>query len=89
MWCQFLLCSKVNQPQVYIYKYIYISPFFGLSSHLGHDRALSSIPCALQCVLISYLFYIQYQLYIYQPQSPNAFLSLAVNTFVLCVLVST
>ena len=30
--------------------------FFGFPSHIGHHRALSRVPCALQKVLISYLF---------------------------------
>ena len=60
MMCQFLLYSKVNQ------LYIYIHPlFFGFPSHLGHHRALSRVPCAIQQVLISYLFYTQYQQCIY------------------------
>ena len=29
--------------------------FFGFHSHLGHHRALSRVPCAIQKVLISYL----------------------------------
>ena len=60
MLCQFLLYSKVNQLYVYIYP-----PFFGFPSHLGHHRALSRVPCATQQVLISYLFYTQYQQCIY------------------------
>ena len=37
--------------------YVYIYPlFFGFPSHLGHHRALSGVPCAIQQVLISYLF---------------------------------
>ena len=54
MLCQFLLYSEVNQLQ------IYIDPlFFGFPSYLGHYRALSSIPCGIQQVLTSYLFYTQ------------------------------
>ena len=50
--CQFLLYSRVNQ------LYVDIHPlFFGFPSHLGHHRALSRIPCVIQQVLISYLFY--------------------------------
>ena len=56
MFCQFLLYSKVNQLYVYIYPL-----FFGFSSHLGHHSALSRDPCAIQYVLISYLFDTQYQ----------------------------
>ena len=38
---------------------IHISPlFFGFPSYLGHHRALYTIPCATQLVLISDLFYI-------------------------------
>ena len=53
--CQFLLCSKVNQPHIYMYL-----PFFGFPSHLGHHRAPRRVPCAVLYVLISYLFYTQY-----------------------------
>ena len=42
----------MNQPQVYIYPLL-----LGFLSHLGHHRALSRVPCAIQSVLISYLFY--------------------------------
>ena len=38
----------------------YIPPFLGFPSHLGHYRALSRVPCAVQKVFISYLFYPQY-----------------------------
>ena len=31
--------------------------FFGFPSHLGHPRALNRVPCAVQEVLSSYLFY--------------------------------
>ena len=41
--CQLLLYSKVYQPYVYIYPL-----FSGFPSHLGHHRALSRVPCALQ-----------------------------------------
>ena len=54
--CQFLLCSKVNQPHIYMYL-----PFFGFPSHLGHQRAPRRVPCAVLSVLISYLFYTQYR----------------------------
>ena len=56
---QFLLYSKVSQLYVYIY------PLFGgFPSHLGHHRALSRVPCAIQQVLISYLFYTQQGMYV-------------------------
>ena len=38
----------MNQLYVYI-----ISLFFGFPSHLGHHRALTRVPCAIQKVLIS------------------------------------
>ena len=34
-----------------------VSSPFGLSSHSDHHSALSRVPCAIQYVLISYLFY--------------------------------
>ena len=52
MSCQFLLYSKVNQ----LYRYIY-PLFFRFFSHIGHYRVLSRVPCAIQQVLISYLFF--------------------------------
>ena len=39
----FLLRSKVSQPHVYIY-----SLSLGFPSNLGHHRALSRVPCAIQ-----------------------------------------
>ena len=39
---------------------INISPLFW-TSHLGHHRAPSRVPCGIQQVLISYLFYTRYQ----------------------------
>ena len=47
MLCQFLLYNKVNQLYVYIYPL-----FFGFPSHLGHHRALSRVPCAIQFSLV-------------------------------------
>ena len=52
--CQCLLYSRVNQLYIYVYPL-----FFRFPSHLGHHRALSIVPCAIQQVLISYLFCIQ------------------------------
>ena len=54
--CQLLLYSKLNQLYLYIYPL-----FFGFPSHLSHYRALSRVPCAIQYVLISCLFYTWYQ----------------------------
>ena len=65
MLCQFLLYSKVNQP---CYAYIpFVLDFFPIQVH----RALRSVSCALQQVIISYLFSTQ-QLYICQCHSPNS-----------------
>ena len=54
MLCLFQVYSKVNQ------LYVHIHPlFFRLFSLVCHDGALSRVPCAIQEVLISYLFYTQ------------------------------
>ena len=52
--CQFPLQSTVNQLYVYIYPLFCVFP-----SHLGHNRALSRVPCVMQYVLISYLVHPQ------------------------------
>ena len=54
--CQFLLYGKVNLQYVYIH-----ALFFGFTYYSGHHSVLRRGPCALQHVLISYLFYTQYQ----------------------------
>ena len=46
MLCQFLLYRKMNLLHVY-----YIPPFL-FPSHIGHQRALSRVPCAIQEILI-------------------------------------
>ena len=48
-----LSCIKVIQLCMYIFLL-----FFRFVSHIGHYRVLKRIPCALQQVLIRYLFYI-------------------------------
>ena len=67
---------------------VYICPlFFEFPSHLGHHRVLSRIPCAIQSVLISYLFYTSVNsVYNCQSQSPNS--SHLPPLFVLYVCVS-
>ena len=41
---------------------MYMCPLsFGLPSCSGHHSVLSRVPCVIQYVLISYLFYTQYQ----------------------------
>ena len=49
-------------------------------SLLGHHRALSSVPCAIEQVLVSYLFYTQYQ---YAMQ-----LSIPISQFIICPVFS-
>ena len=45
-----------------LYSYMYISAlFFGLHSHLGHQTALSRVPCAIKQVLLSSLYSTWYQ----------------------------
>ena len=46
------------------YTYTYIHSFYRLFSRIDHYRVLSRVPCAIQQVLISYLFYIQQCLYV-------------------------
>ena len=53
--CQFQVYSRV------IHLYIYIYPLF---SHIGYCRILSRVPCAMQQVFVSYLFYIQQCAYV-------------------------
>lgn len=87
--CYFLLCSRVNQLCVCIY------PLFGeFSSHLGHHRALSRVPCAIEQALISCLFYAQQCKYV-NPNLPIHLIPsqislLGIHTFVLyiCVFIS-
>ena len=89
MLCQLLLYRKVNQQQVYVYSVI-----FGFASHLGHHRALSRVPCVIQQVLISYLFYTQQCICVnpnlpvhptpFSPLGSICLLSMSVSLFLLC-----
>ena len=90
MLCQFLLNSKVNQLYIYIYPL-----FFRFFSHLGHYRVLSRVPCAVQQILMSYLFYIQYCVYVNpnlpiypSPLSPLITISLFSTSVILLLLCS-
>ena len=56
--------SKVNQLYIYIYLLFFFYRFF---SRIDHYRGLSRVPCTIQQVLISYLFYILQCVYV----SPN------------------
>ena len=84
LWCcWFLLYSKVNQLYLCIYPI-----FFGCPSHSDHHKALSRVPCAIQYVLLSFLFYTYSIVYICQSQSPNSSyppFPLGIHTFVLYV----
>ena len=84
---QFLLYSTVNQLHTYIYPL-----FLRFFSHTGHYRVLSRVPCAIQQVLISYLFYIQQCVYV-NPNlpiypSPSPPFPLGSHKFVIYVCVS-
>ena len=59
MLYEFQVYSKVNQLYIYVYPL-----FFRFFSHVGNYRALSRVPCAIQQVLISCLFYIQQCVYV-------------------------
>ena len=67
----------------------YLSSLFWISFHLGHHEGLSRAPCALQQVLISYLFYIEYpQCICISPHlsvPPTLTVPLGIHTFVLCL----
>ena len=52
--CQFQVYQKVNQLCMYIYPL-----FFRFFSHICQNRALSRVFCAIQQVLVGYVFYIQ------------------------------
>ena len=56
-----VLVSAVQQSESVIYIY---PLFFRFFSHIGDYRVLSRVPCAIQQVLISYLFYIQQYVYV-------------------------
>ena len=74
---------------IYIHIYIYRLSFFGFPYHLCHHRALSRVPCALQQVLVSCLFYVQQYIYVNPNSShsspPHTILILNDSTcFILC-----
>ena len=53
------MCSFPEYYKV-IHLYIYMHFFFvKFLSHLGYYRILSRVPCAIQCVLVGYLFSIE------------------------------
>ena len=90
-----VLVSAVQQSGSAIW--LYVPPLFWIPSHLAYHRALGKVSCAIQQVLISYLFYTQYQQYIYVSisQFPNSshhpptlgsicLFSISVSLFILC-----
>ena len=82
--CYFPLYSKVNN------LYLDIEPLlFGFPSHLGHHRVLSRVPCAVEQVLIAYLFYSRVctsvPIFQFVPPPPSPF---SIHRFVLYIRVS-
>ena len=65
-----LLVSTVQQNESAIH--IHVSPPVWPSFPLGSHSALSGVPCAIQYILISYLFYAQFNSVQAQPQSPKS-----------------
>ena len=53
-----VLVSGVQLSESVVHIHIFIPFLGGLFSHIGRYRVLSRAPCAIQSVLISYLFYI-------------------------------
>ena len=53
-----VLVSGVQLSESVVHIHIFIPFLGGLFSHIGGYRVLSRAPCAIQSVLISYLFYI-------------------------------
>ena len=85
MLCQFLLYSKVKN-QLYVYIQLL---YFQTSFPLGHHRALNRVPCHIQQVFISYLFYTQQCIYVDSnlPIYPTPPFPLGIHKFVLYVCV--
>ena len=60
-----VLVSGVQQSEAVIQLRMYTYPFpFGFFSHIGHYTVLSRLPCAIQQVLVTYLFCIQQCIYV-------------------------
>ena len=57
MLCWFQVYSKVIQLYIYIFPF----RFFSL---IGYYKILSIVPCAIQWVLVGYLFFIKYCVYV-------------------------
>ena len=72
MLCQFLLYGRESQLHVYIQ-----SLYFLFFAHINHYRVLSTVPCAMQQVLlISYLLYVSVSQFIPPMLFPFVTLSL-------------
>ena len=56
-----MLLSGVQQSESVIHTYLLFLKFF---SYIDHYRVLSRVPCTIQHVLISSLFYIRYCVYV-------------------------
>ena len=69
MLCYFQVYSKVIQIYLYISIYLYLYLFFfRFFSIIGYYKILNIVSCAIQLVLVVYLFYIQkYMLLIITP----------------------
>ena len=53
-----MLCSfQVYSTEIQLYIHIYLF-FFRFFSHIGYYRVVSRVLCAIQQVLVGYLFYI-------------------------------
>ena len=60
--CCVSFCCTASESVIHVH--IYIHYFFRFFFHIGHYRVLSRVPCAIQQVVISYLFYIQQCVYV-------------------------
>ena len=69
----------------------YVHSFLRFFSHIGHYRVLSRVPCAIQQVLISYLFYIQQCVYVNPnlPTYPSPLTTCLFSKFVFYICDST
>ena len=50
-------CVQQSDSVNHIYVYTYIHSFFTFSSVIGYYKILSIVPCAIQSVVVGYLFY--------------------------------
>ena len=57
-----MLVSAVQQSESALC--VYISPLFGFPSHLGHHRALSWVPCAVNSLFSSVFYFVHSSMWI-------------------------